>query len=101
MTPETQAAIIWAGAGAFGIVVGYITYRTLVRVKDSGIADIAAVIAAIGGGAITGLFTGVGFAFYAFGLLVGMAIFLILRVALERDGVVILGSKTDDAKFGG
>jgi outer membrane lipoprotein SlyB len=41
----------------FGLVVGYITYRTLARTTEKvAISDLATVIGAIGGAAITGLF---------------------------------------------
>jgi hypothetical protein len=75
------------GAVCFGIVIGYVTYRTLVRKDDSSISDIAAVVAAVGGGAVTQLFdpaTGDKFGWYAIGLLIGMAAFLILRIVFER-----------------
>jgi len=38
----------------FGVVIGYVTYRTLKHKKDAGISDIAAVIGAIGGATIVG-----------------------------------------------
>ena len=45
------------GSGCFGTVVGYITYRTLARTTDkAAITDLASVIGAIGGGAITALY---------------------------------------------
>ena len=76
------------GAVCFGIVMGYVTYRTLVRTATSSLSDIAAVAAALGGGAITALYEpgGTGFAYYSIGLLVGMASFLVLRLIFERPG---------------
>jgi hypothetical protein len=45
------------GAGAFGFVVGWIVYRTLRRREDrAALSDLSAVLAAIGGGAVTQLF---------------------------------------------
>lgn len=47
------------GAGLFGSVVGWITYRTLRRRSDDvKLGDLAAVVAAVGGGAVvTGRFS--------------------------------------------
>lgn len=75
------------GALCFGIVTGYITYRTLVRKDTSSVSDLAAVIAALGGGVVTQVFDpadGNLFGWYAIGLLVGMVVFLILRLSYER-----------------
>lgn len=77
------------GAVCFGIVIGYVTYRTLVRTDGSSVSDIAAVLAAVGGAGVTKLFdpaSGDAFGWYAIGLLVGMAVFLVLRLILERPG---------------
>lgn len=85
------------GAGAFGIVVGFITYRTLVRAQTTGVADLATVIGAIGGGTVTTLFgpaDGSGFAVYSICLLPGMVIYLLLSLALrgkKETGAVVLG----------
>lgn len=78
-------SILMTGAACFGVVAGYIAYRTLVRTKETAVSDLAAVIAAIGGGAVTVLFDPKGeqFAWYSIGLLVGMAVFLILRLLIE------------------
>jgi membrane associated rhomboid family serine protease len=81
------AVVLSIGAACFGVVLGYITYRPLVRKDDSSISDIAAVVAAIGGGVVTQLFdpaTTDTFSWYSIGLLVGMTVFLILRIVLER-----------------
>jgi ABC-type Co2+ transport system permease subunit len=84
---------IWIGIGTvcFGIVVGYITYRTLVRTEKSAVSDIASVIGAIAGATITGIYSGSAFALYSIGLLLGMTIFLLLRLKFERGGAQILG----------
>lgn len=74
------------GAAFFGVVVGYITYRTLARTADkAAISDLVAVIGAIGGGAITKLYEPgtTAFAWYAIGLLIGMAIFFGLYFLLN------------------
>jgi ABC-type Co2+ transport system permease subunit len=67
------------GAICFGIVVGWITYRTIRRQKQAvNLSDIAAVLAAIGGAAVTTLFTGSLFSYYAIGLMVGFFGYLAL-----------------------
>jgi hypothetical protein len=74
------------GAVCFGVTVGYITYRTLVRTVDkTSISDLAAVIAALGGAAVTKLFDPktVLFGWYSVGLLVGMAVFFLLFLAMN------------------
>jgi hypothetical protein len=79
--------VLSIGAACFGVVLGYVTYRTLVRKKTSSISDLAAVVAAVGGGVVTQLFdptTGDAFGWYSIGLLTGMAVFLILRLTVER-----------------
>jgi hypothetical protein len=69
------------GAVLFGLVVGWITYYTLAHVEKHGVADIAAVIAAVGGAAVLALFPaqsqlfddyaiGLAIGFFAYGLLV-------------------------------
>jgi hypothetical protein len=65
------------GALVFGVVVGYLTYRTLVRAEQTAISDLNAIIAAIGGGAVTQLFAPSSdvFAWYAIGLAGGLALF--------------------------
>jgi hypothetical protein len=68
------------GALVFGLVVGFITYRTLVRTTDkASIGDLGAVLAAIGGGAVTKLYdpSGTPFAWYAIGLALGMMVFFL------------------------
>jgi hypothetical protein len=43
----------YAGPLCFGLVVGWVTYRTLRYAKSNGISDIASVIAAVGGAGVT------------------------------------------------
>jgi hypothetical protein len=69
------------GAFIFGLVIGYITYRTLIHAKRTAIGEISGVIAVIGGGVITaefisdiGAFTG-----YAVGLAVSIPIFMVYK----------------------
>jgi len=78
------------GAGCFGFVVGWITYRTLRRKSGTGISDIATVIGAIGGAAITGLFkNGDFFGAYAIGLFIGFIAYLVVASRMkESDGTL-------------
>jgi|SRR3954447_2829748 uncharacterized membrane protein YfcA len=68
------------GAVCFGLVVGWITYRTLVRRTDeASLSDIASVIGAVGGGIVVGLFKDQHlFGLYAFGLMIGFFAYLIV-----------------------
>jgi len=79
------------GAVCFGLVVGWITYRTLRRKEGvTLLSDIATVIGAIGGGAIVSLFRSEElFGLYSIGLAVGF--FAYLAVAMKVHG-------TEDAK---
>ena len=79
--------VISVGATCFGVVLGYVTYRTLVRKSNAAISDIAAVGAATGGGAVAQINHGSAdsFGWYSIGLLIGFAVFLVLRLIFERD----------------
>lgn len=72
------------GAFCFGIVIGWVTYRTLRRNQTSGLTDIATVIGALGGAAITGIWKpGTGaFGGYCIGLLIGFFAYLVFSLAL-------------------
>jgi hypothetical protein len=71
------------GAVCFGLVIGWIAYRTLRRSEAAAISDIAAVVAALGGGAVVGIFkVGDSFGWYAIGLAAGF--FLYLAVSLVK-----------------
>jgi hypothetical protein len=66
------------GMLCFGILIGFVTYRTLIRTTDkSSINDLTIVVGAIGGGAITAIVHPVtdAFAWYAIGLLGGFTIY--------------------------
>lgn len=77
------------GPLCFGIVIGWIVYRTLRRTSQSGISDIAAVIGAVGGAAITTLFHQDDFQFsvYCIGLFVGFFSYLLVALKLDPVGV--------------
>lgn len=69
------------GALVFGIVVGAITYRTLVRTVDkTAVGDLTSVLAAIGGGVVTSLYgaDANSFAWYAIGLAIGIVSYFLV-----------------------
>ena len=68
------------GAFCFGLVIGWVTYRTLRRSGETvALSNIATVIGAVGGGAVTGLFNSeLLFAWYSIGLTVGFFMYLLL-----------------------
>ena len=72
-------------------MIGYVTYRTLVRTTEkAAITDLVAVLGAVGGGIVTSLFEpgSALFAWYAIGLLVGMAGYFAIYLAMNgRKGV--------------
>jgi bacteriorhodopsin len=75
------------GSLIFGVVVGYITYRTLSRtVEKAAISDLSAVVATIGGGAVAKLYTKDSrlFAWYAIGLAAGMVIWFVVLLATRQ-----------------
>ncbi len=87
---DRSATVMAIGAVCFGLSVGFITYRTLVRTVDkAAISDITAVVGAIGGGAVTGLFdpekTDL-FGWYSIGLAAGIAIFFVLYLIMNGKG---------------
>lgn len=75
------------GAFLFGLVIGWVAYRTLRRSNETvAISDIATVIGAVGGAVVTGLFDSPEiFGWYCIGLAAGFFIYLILAVSLLRD----------------
>jgi hypothetical protein len=95
------------GALLFGVVIGWITYRTLARrAGGAQISDIATVVAAVGGGAVTALFSQRGlFGMYAIGLFIGFFAYLALfyRLNGRQKTAIIMGEDgLDDApRFGG
>jgi len=85
------------GPFCFGVVIGWVTYRTLRRKADGvALGDIAAVIAAVGGGAITALYkNGAPFDSYAIGLAVGFFAYLLVGIAIGN-----LAEKREDGGAG-
>lgn len=72
------------GALAFGLVIGWVSYRTLRRTKSTSLSDIATVVGAVGGGAITALFPAGSnsFAAYGIGLAIGFFFYLIVSLII-------------------
>lgn len=76
------------GAIAFGLVIGWVTYRTLRRNTESvSLSDIATVFAAVGGAAVTTLFQDdtTMFACYSIGLAAGFfGYFIVGLIAKDK-----------------
>jgi hypothetical protein len=78
--------------------VGYLTCRSLVRTAvNASVAVAAAVVGAIGGAAVTGLFATSVFAWYSIGLLAGMAVFFAVfgRLNGRHRLAAVLGVRTE------
>jgi hypothetical protein len=86
-------AVTIIGALCFGLVVGWVTYRTLRRQGETvALSNIASVIAAVGGGAVTTQFnTPEIFGWYCIGLALGFFGYLIGAMTVFKD-VPFLGS---------
>jgi hypothetical protein len=88
------------GMVCFGVVLGYITYRTLIRtVAKASIHDLTVVAAAIGGGAVTTLArpNTNAFSWYAIGLLIGFVGYAIAFALThsKSDVAKVLGGRED------
>jgi uncharacterized membrane protein YeaQ/YmgE (transglycosylase-associated protein family) len=68
------------GAFCFGLVIGWVTYRTLRRTGETvALSNIATVIGAVGGAAVTTLFNVTElFSLYCIGLAVGFFLYMVL-----------------------
>lgn len=90
-----------AGSICFGIVIGWVTYRTLRRKDGTTLADISGVIGALGGAAITSIFgTKDTFYTYAIGLFIGFFAYLIVAANVKTDdsGVGSWMDRTENKK---
>jgi O-antigen/teichoic acid export membrane protein len=90
-----------AGAICFGVVMGWVTYRTLRRNADKvGLSDIATVLGAVGGAAVTTLFDDDKvFGGYAIGLAAGFFGYLMLSMILEGKKVASwMGAQSETAQ---
>lgn len=72
------------GALCFGLVIGFVTYRSIRQGRSGGLSDLAAVIGATGGAAVLALFPAgsVRFDYYATGLAIGFFAYLILSLII-------------------
>lgn len=97
-TIQHPGNLAFSGAVCFGVVVGYITYRTLARTTDkAAITDLASVLGAIGGGTVLTIYgpaDGALFAMYSIGLLGGMVLYLLASLAFRGKDTTgtVLGS---------
>ena len=73
------------GALCFGLVIGWVSYRTLRRKEGAAaLSDISTVIGAVGGAAVTALFEAESlFGMYCIGLAIGFFAYLIVAMAIE------------------
>jgi uncharacterized membrane protein YeaQ/YmgE (transglycosylase-associated protein family) len=79
-------AVNTVGAFCFGLIIGWVTYRTLRRTGETvAVSNIASVVGAVGGAAVTGMFKGNLFGWYCIGLAVGFFGYLILAATLLRN----------------
>jgi hypothetical protein len=77
------------GAVCFGIVIGWVTYRTLrYKAGSTGIADIAAVLGAVGGATVTAHYQGELFGLYSIGLLIGFVSYFLVGLKVQGKGPV-------------
>ncbi len=74
------------GAAAFGLVIGWIAYRTLRRSDGTGIGDLTTVVAALGGGAVvdTRFADPELFSAYGLGLAAGFFAYFLTGAWLDR-----------------
>lgn len=73
------------GPFCFGLVIGWVTYRTLRRkVENVAIGDIAAVIGAIGGATIVAIFKNEAFNAYCIGTAVGFFAYLVVGSIMDE-----------------
>jgi uncharacterized membrane protein YeaQ/YmgE (transglycosylase-associated protein family) len=76
----------WLGPGCFGVVVGWVCYRTLRRKADgANLSDIAGVIGAVGGATVVALFKNAAFDAYCVGLALGFFAYLVVAGLTSKD----------------
>lgn len=80
-------SISMIGAWCFGAVIGWITYRTLRRKEGAAaVSDLATVIGAVGGAAVTTLFKSPDlFGSYCIGLFIGFFAYFIVGLSIKAD----------------
>ncbi|MBN0048498.1 hypothetical protein JS756_31250 [Streptomyces actuosus] len=84
------------GAACFGLVVGWITYRTLRRREDkASLKDISAVVGVVGGGGVVSLFEETSlFSWYAIGLAAGFFLYLAVASLAKGESAEWLGTRS-------
>jgi len=84
---EKRRMSVMIGALLFGIVIGWVTYRTLRKQGETvALSNIASVIGAVGGGWVTTqLNTPELFGWYCIGLFLGFFAYLILGATVFKD----------------
>lgn len=100
LDPDVILALTLLGAFAFGVVMGWITYRTLRRSQTSGLGDIATVLGAVGGAAVTALFEKGNGSFGAYCIGLALGFFFYLKKGSEPDAVDWL-SRQNQGRHGG
>ena len=104
--PDDYSWVTWvsiAGAFCFGIVVGWVSYRTLRRSNVGGLSDISTVIGIVGGAAVVALFpraTGE-FGAYAVGLLIGFLSYVKVAASEAYKDLDWLGPERGGGSGGG
>lgn len=89
------------GPFCFGLVIGWITYRTLRRkVDDVALGDIAGVIGAVGGAAIVALFKNAAFDAYSVGLAAGFFSYLVMGMIMDKREIEKSGDEGGEKKTG-
>lgn len=80
------------GVCCFGVLIGYITHRTLVRTKEAALGDLSTVIGAVGGGGVTAIVAPGSdlFGAYAIALLAGYVVYGSLFVRANGWGAFAL-----------
>lgn len=75
------------GAVCFGLVIGWVTYRTLRRTGETvALSNIATVIGAVGGAAVTSLFNDKElFSCYCIGLAIGFFLYMLFGHTLFKN----------------
>jgi len=83
---DAERIITLLGGFCFGLVVGWTTYFIVRRAKPSSLTDIATVVGAVGGAAVTGLFDSKGalFGAYAVGLAVGFFAYYVAYMRIVK-----------------
>lgn len=75
----------WLGPGCFGLVVGWVCYRTLRRKADgAALGDIAGVIGAVGGATVMAVFKNAAFDAYCVGLALGFFAYFVAGAIIGK-----------------